>query len=109
MFVFSSKESFRNVKICSLNLNKINAEDFSKFITGMKTVKLDFNFLTFEQSNTLFEKVRILDCSTSTASFVFQISKDNAVLRNLTISYNCLVSVPTSTLSKAVEKLSSLG
>ena len=57
LFFFSSKDSLKNLEICSLNLNKINAEDFSKFVTRLETVKLDFNFLTFEQIDTLFEKV----------------------------------------------------
>ena len=56
-FVCSSKESLKNVKICSLNLNKIHPDDFSNFLMRVESILLDFNFLTFEQMNTLFEKV----------------------------------------------------
>ena len=57
--VCSTKDSLKNVKICSLNLNKIHPDDFSHFVCGLESILLDFNFLTFEQINTLFEKVGI--------------------------------------------------
>ena len=57
LLVCSAKDSLKNVKICSLNLNKINPEDFSNYVSGLESILLDFNFLTFEQMNTLFEKV----------------------------------------------------
>ena len=67
-FRSSSKESLKNVKICSLNLNKIHPDDFSNFLVQMESILLDFNFLTFEQINTLFEKV---DCYFIHSAFVF--------------------------------------
>ena len=54
----SFKKSLKHLRISSMNLNSIKPNDFSTFVTGLESVLLDLNFLTFEQIYSLFVKVR---------------------------------------------------
>ena len=54
---FRSKSSLTNLTFSSINLSRIDPGVLCEVVTRVKTVSLDLNFLTFEQTSAIFRQV----------------------------------------------------